>query len=208
MAELYRYRSALAKFALAALEATPLRGDPGVYMREGAAQAQMNLRGSPSDPRFSRAVERVLGCNLPTEANTVAQGETVRAMWLGPDEWLLLAPPSAREGLAKAFMRMSVRYSLSLTDVSDARTSIVVTGPASREVLMKGCSLDLHPRTFGIGCCAQSSIALCQVIFTQTDDVPSYELYVGRSFAVYLWKWLWDAAEEFGVAVATARDAG
>ncbi|NIO38860.1 MAG: hypothetical protein GTO41_00860, partial [Burkholderiales bacterium] len=35
----------------------------------------------------------------------------------------------------------------------------------------------------------------------QVDEAPSYDIYVHRSFADYLWRWLEDAAQEYGVAI-------
>jgi sarcosine oxidase subunit gamma len=67
--------------------------------------------------------------------------------------------------------------------------------------MMKGCSLDLHPREFGPGRCAQSTLAKAQIILHQLDDGPTYDLYVARSFAEYLWAWLEDASLEYGMAV-------
>ena len=205
MGEAYRYRGALAHLGLAAQGGASAAGDTAVQMYEGPWRVQLNLGGSPSEPKFAQAAKRALGCGLPTRANTVEFSDTVKAMWLGPDEWLLAATPSAKVRLVRAFTRMSANHHLSLTEVSDARAMIVLTGPAARTVLMKGCSLDLHPRVFRAGSCAQSTVALCQVILTQVDDVPSYELYVGRSFADYLWNWLWDAAKEYGIAVGAGE---
>jgi len=57
----------------------------------------------------------------------------------------------------------------------------------------KGCPLDLHPRVFEPGCCAQSRLARTLVTIVQIDASPRYELIVRRSFADYLWQWLHDA---------------
>ena len=168
-------------------------------MWEGARRTHLNLRGPAEDAKFARAAKRALGCDLPVVANTVARSDTTRALWLGPDEWLIVAEPDAKSGLVKAFERAAKNHHLSLTDVSEARGTIVLAGPMARDVLMKGCSLDLHPRAFSAGSCAQSTIALAQVILSQADDEPTYEIYIGRSFATYLWQWLWDASQEYGV---------
>ena len=69
---------------------------------------------------------------------------------------------------------------------------------------MKGTSLDLHPGVFGPGRCAQSSIARCHMLLHQTGDAPAYEIYVHRSFSDYLWRWLQDAAREYGVQVLSS----
>jgi sarcosine oxidase subunit gamma len=75
-------------------------------------------------------------------------------------------------------------------------------------VLAKGCPLDLHPRAFATGNCAQSLLAKASVlIHLPNDDAqrgPTFDLYVARSFAHYLFAWLEDAGREYGVQVEAA----
>lgn len=84
-----------------------------------------------------------------------------------------------------------------LTDVSDLRTSFEISGPRSRDVLAKGCAIDLYPRVFDIGGCAQTALARVRVTLLQLDGSPAYRLLVERSYAQYLWDWLTDAVVEF-----------
>jgi sarcosine oxidase subunit gamma len=84
-----------------------------------------------------------------------------------------------------------------VVNTTDARTTIRIHGTHARDILMKGCPLDLHPREFGPGQCAQTIVAKADVLIHQRDDVPTYDIYVLCSFARYLWDWLVDAAKEF-----------
>jgi sarcosine oxidase subunit gamma len=88
-----------------------------------------------------------------------------------------------------------------VVDVSDSRAVITLSGPRALDVLAKGCPLDLHPRVFSPGRCAQSLLAKAHVLLHRVDDAPTFEIYVHRSFADYLWTWLEDAAAEYGMAV-------
>ena len=98
MAELYRYRSALAHLGLAG-QASDEDG-VAVKMCESEGSTQLNLRGPVEDAKFARAAKRALGCDLPTTPNTVNEADGVRTLWLEPDEWLLVAAPmSAGLGL-------------------------------------------------------------------------------------------------------------
>ena len=90
-----------------------------------------------------------------------------------------------------------------VTDTSHGRTVIAVAGPQARETLLKGCSLDLHPRVFKAGACAQTTLARASVILHCTG--PSYDIYVHRSFAEYLWTWIEDAGAEYGVKVTDGQ---
>ena len=82
----------------------------------------------------------------------------------------------------------------SVVDVSANRTVIELSGPRARELLAHGCSLDLHPRSFGPGDCAQTLLAQTAVILWQTDDAPTFKIFVRASFAAHLTRWLADAA--------------
>ena len=89
-----------------------------------------------------------------------------------------------------------------VADQSDGRSVIRVGGPRAREALGKGVLIDLHPRAFGPGDAAVTTIAHIGAHFWQVDDAPSYEFVVSRSFAADFWRWLVAAAAEFGVNVA------
>jgi sarcosine oxidase subunit gamma len=88
-----------------------------------------------------------------------------------------------------------------VTDVSEARTTIVVSGPQARDLLAKGTSIDLHPRVFGSGRCAQTGFAGANIILRQTDDTPTFEIIVLDSFAEHLWSWLAGGCREYRVAI-------
>jgi sarcosine oxidase subunit gamma len=85
-----------------------------------------------------------------------------------------------------------------VTDVSAQRTTLELSAPRARDVLAKGCSLDLHPRAFGPGRCAQTDLGRANVVLHQVDEGPTYELLVAGSLAAYLAAWLADAMEEYG----------
>jgi sarcosine oxidase subunit gamma len=85
----------------------------------------------------------------------------------------------------------------SVIDLSASRAIIEVSGTRARDLLQKGCGLDLHPRAFGPGQCAQTIFARLPVIIDQLSAAPAYRLFVRRSAAHWLAEWLIDAAQEF-----------
>ncbi len=203
MADPFQWQSPLAHLGLAARsnrEGDP--GDAGVHLSERPARTQVNLRGDSADDAFNEAVTMVLGVGLPARPNTTAAGEGVTVLWLGPDEWLVVAAPDV-DRLA-ALETALAGHGAAVTEVSESRAVIGLTGANAREVLMKGCALDLHPRAFRAGRCAQTLLARAGVILHQTGNEPAYDIYVARSFADYLWTWLEDAAGEYGVRVTGA----
>jgi len=195
-----RRDSPLARFAAEANGQTRLEG-PRVRLSERPFRGHFNLRGDPDDAAFLKAVESVLGFGLPLTPNTVSEGAGLVALWLGPDEWLVVTQPDGESTIAVALEDALGDTLNSVTDLTGGQTVIGISGPRARDVLAKGCTLDLHPRAFGPGQCAQTLLAKAAVTIRQVDESPSFDLIVRRSFADYLGVWLQDAALEYGLAV-------
>ena len=160
---------------------------------------QLTLRVAPGS-LAAAAVAGVLGAPLPTAPNTTAVCGDVEVLWMGPDEWLVVAPAAAA-GLHAALEHAIGAEHATVVDVSDQRTAIDVAGADARELLLKGCALDLHPRAFGVGQCAQTLLARAQVVVLPRSAEPAYRVFVRASFAEYVAEWLLDAAAEYrGVA--------
>jgi sarcosine oxidase subunit gamma len=158
---------------------------------------QLNLRIDP-DGSAARAVEDVLGAALPTRANTAATPGDSTVLWLGPDEWLLVAPEGRQESLEKALRQAIGTEPGAVVDLSAHRTTVELTGARASEVLAKGCSLDLHPSVFTPGSCAQVFLAQAPVLVAAREgDHPAYWLLVRASFATYVADWLLDASSEY-----------
>jgi len=191
--------SPLVRFELEGV--APAAGATEVVLSERPFLGYINLRGRPQDADFLRATEKTLGSALPVEPNTTAGNEDVGVLWLGPDEWLIVTPPNAQEALNEALERSLQDCFASVVDVSSANTTIAVSGLRAQELLAKGTSLDLHPRAFPVGRCAQTHFAHAGALICLWDPEPSFELMVRRSFADYLWQWLLAAARDMSVCV-------
>jgi sarcosine oxidase subunit gamma len=192
--------------ALARPALDPARLRPrGVRLGERIGLGKIDLRGDPHDRSFMAAVGRVLDLLLPGEACTSAGKERIAALWLGPDAWLVTCPAHDVPRLVGSLRAALADVHAAITDVTDGRVAFRVAGPSAREVLAKGCPLDLHPRAFAPGRCAQSLLAKASVLIHLVDDGsgrgPGFDVYVARSFAHYLWMWLEDAGREYGVQV-------
>lgn len=196
MSENVRRESPLVRFEPGRRAGAP-PAQAGVALGERAFLGHLDLRGDASDERFVRAAGEVLDVGLPLEPNTAVEGPACVALWLGPDEWLVCTPPDAQLELRERLREALGGLLAALTDVSSGQTVITFAGPNARDVLAKGCPLDLHPRAFAPGRCAQSRIAKSAALIRQVDDSPAFEIVVRRSFADYLWSWLEDAAREY-----------
>ena len=139
-----------------------------------------------------------LGVDLPTTPNTWVPAEAGRAVWLGPDEWLLSSTTEAPEDLETRVRAAVVPLGGAATDVSAQRIGLRLTGVRVRDLLAKGCSIDLHPRVFGRGSSAQTAVGQAGVVLLALSDAgDDYAVLVRSSFAGYLADWLLDAALEF-----------
>ena len=141
------------------------------------------------------AVEDVLGVAWPQETGAVARG-SAEIICLGPADWLVLArEPDADvwlDRIAAAFDGSAFRA----TNVSDALARIEVDEAEVRDLLAKGCSLDLHPPLFPPGRAARTRLAGMPVVVHCTGT-STFECIVTLSYASFLVSWLADAMLEF-----------
>jgi sarcosine oxidase, subunit gamma len=143
-------------------------------------------------------VRTQLGADLPTTANTWVPAGGGRAVWLGPDEWLLTSTTETPDEFESRVRAAVLPLGGSATDVSAQRIGLRLTGARVRDVLAKGCSIDLHPRAFGRGRSAQTTLGQAGVVLLSLSDAgDDYVVHVRSSFAGYLADWLLDAALEF-----------
>ena len=160
------------------------------------------MRLDPEDDAALGAVESVLSVPLPMVPNTVSSGRNATCLWLGPDEWLVICERIQAPVLGADLQAALDPMLSSVNDLSGGQTIISLSGNRALDTMAKGCSLDLHPRVFSPGLCAQTQIAkTAALIRPLPSNVPRYDIIVRRSLADYLWRWLRNAAAEYGVGV-------
>ncbi|MGO1117998.1 sarcosine oxidase subunit gamma [Rhodovibrionaceae bacterium A322] len=200
MVEAFVRQSPLAHLGLAS-QALETRDEAhGVSMAEIAFQGIVNLRGDSQDKAFVAAVKKVTGLALPAKTNETASNTGHLLIALGPDEWWLVFDGKGTDMVASLKEAFGDLHS-AVTDVSEYFTMIELAGPNARDVMAKGCTLDLHPRNWSAGQAAQTLFGKSDVVFLQKDDSPVYNLWVRRSFADYVWKWMASAAREYGCSI-------
>ena len=162
--------------------------------------AMVDLWVDPAGPGAAAAAA-VLGVDaLPTPASTTATAPGVTVIWFGPDEWLVTSTALEPEELESRLRDAVVEHGGAAVDVSAQRTTVRLRGEHARDVLAKGCSVDLHPTVFGPGAAVQTMLGQAAVVLMPlSDDGSDYRILVRSSFARYLAEWLVDGAEEFGV---------
>jgi len=157
----------------------------------------INLRGRADNTAFLAGAIKVLGCEPPTTPNTVVDCGDYRIYWLGPDEWLIMTP-AGREGEVKsALLKALDGVFCAVVDNTSGLTTLHITGDYAAALLATDCPLDLHPRAFKPGQCAQTRLAKSGMTLSPLADHAGFEVIIRRSFADYLLLWLQDAALAF-----------
>jgi sarcosine oxidase subunit gamma len=160
----------------------------GVNVREGPFRGHVNLRGRGDSTLFRQAVESVVGIALPLEPNTVNAASERVLFWLGPTEWLLTCDGAEEIALSRALDARLTSEFASVVAIGGGQTILEFEGDGARGLLAKGCPLDLHPRAFPVGRCAQTHVEKAPALLRPLP--AGVELIVRRSFADYLWHWL------------------
>jgi sarcosine oxidase, subunit gamma len=152
--------------------------------------------------RTSDAGQRVAAVTggLPAACGAVSGTGDTSVLWLGPEEFLVVAPTEAHESLGGDLIQ-ALREALGdgegqVVDLSANRTTFELTGPRSRAVLEKGCALDLHPRVLKAGTALSTEIGNIPVVLWKTGE-ETFRLFPRASFAEFLGRWLLDAMREY-----------
>jgi methylglutamate dehydrogenase subunit D len=168
-------------------------------LRRGVALATVSARRNGLDAVVGR-VRDAFGLE-PVPARKCVIAGPIAFVWAGPGQWLAMA--EGEDGAAfERRLRAALGDLASVSDQSDGRTIIRLSGAHARDVLAKGVPIDLHPRVFGVGDTAITTVAHTAVQLWQVDKTPTYELIVPRSFAACFWEWLTESAAEFGYVIA------
>lgn len=172
--------------------------DPGVRIAERRALSLVQVIARRSR---EEAVAERLGLD---PAPGLASGSPAgTALWLAPGSWLVVAD-NHEDGALDQSLRAQLQDLAAVIDQSHGRAVLRLAGPRARDVLAKGCRLDLHPRVFRPRMCAQTVIAHIGVLLHQTDDAPTYDLFVPAGFALDFLAWLISSAEEFGYRIGSS----
>ncbi|WP_183726668.1 MULTISPECIES: sarcosine oxidase subunit gamma [Paraburkholderia] len=179
------------------LGAHAARPSKAFAMRELPFRDLVMVRGEPGDTAFTNAFAQTVGCALPVQPNTRSLGADYDVLWLGPDEWLVRSAGPVQAGVLEEKLIGALSGNegswATAVDVGSGYTVVELTGTRVREVLSRGCPLDLHPRLFKEGQCAQSFFFKASIVLIATG-IDRFEVVVRRSFADYFCRILLDAA--------------
>ncbi|AQU88706.1 hypothetical protein B0W47_16080 [Komagataeibacter nataicola] len=129
-------------------------------------------------PALHEAALQALGASLPQTPGTATRAQDLSILWAGPNQWLASAPSGSglMEKLQAAFGAHAA-----LTDQTDSRVTLTLSGPYAHVIAAKLVPIDLHPRCFGLSSVALTLAGHIPVIVVQRDLEPSYNFIVFRS---------------------------
>jgi sarcosine oxidase subunit gamma len=172
----------------------------GVGLRSVTSRALVSViaRRGKMQP-LAAAVREAFGVELPAKPQ-LARGRSVSFLWAGHNQWLAMA--DRRDDLCSTLKR-ELGPLASLSDQSDARVILELSGTAARQTLAKLMPIDLHPRAFQPNDTALTLFGHVAGQITQIDDTPVYELMAPRSFAESFAHDLLAATAEFGIGAVS-----
>ena len=167
-----------------------------LVIRDTGLMDKINLRTAADNAVIKKAVSRMVGSDLPTDANTFNKAGDRSIIWLGPDEWMIMAENGASDEIIAELDTPEAGH-VAVVNVSDALGAVTIEGPHARDVLAKNCAIDFHPRAFTKGMAVQSILSHAGVTILCLDD--DLMMVIGRtSFMPYILDLLTDSAIEYG----------
>ena len=146
------------------------------------------------DSAARKTAGEAFGVPLP---ETACRANTVNrraALWLGPDEYLLLGPAADGQVLQANLETALSGVAHSLVDVSHRQVAVQISGRDASALLNSGCPLDLDPAEFPVDMCTRTLLAKADVVLWRRG-IEEYHLEVGRSFSDYVLGWLREAKQ-------------
>jgi heterotetrameric sarcosine oxidase gamma subunit len=177
-------------------------GDPGVVITPRHDFSFATVIGSEDDRALIDCFVSRYGVE-PPRTPRIVPGDLLDLIWSGPSQWLAW---SRRAGMP-AELAAGLTGIGAVTDQTDARAVLQLRGARVREVLAKGCPVDLHPRAFRRGDTIITAIGGIGVQIWWADVDDKLHIAISRSMAGSFWSWLMPCAQEFGVEVLPAKRA-
>ena len=171
----------------------PVNADSCEWMRTLPAAARFILQGGPA---ARAAAGGVFGVPLPEAACRANSQGSRAALWLGPDECLLLGEAEGAEALTATLAAALAGIAHSLVDVSHRQVALQISGPRAAAILNSGCPLDLDLAVFPTGMCTRTLLGKAEIVLWRTG-AAEFHIEVWRSYADYVSTWMLEAARDF-----------
>ena len=131
---------------------------------------------------------------FPNENLKVTTNNKTRILWNAPKTWLII---SNKENIIEIIKGKCSEENFAITDISHSRAVIQIKGAQARELLKKGCPLNINE--FEINNCAGSVFHGITIVVDCINVNPdTFNLLTLRSFGESFYHHITDAALEFG----------
>jgi len=167
---------------------------PDIILKPLAPGGRFVFRGRPQS---IAAAEKAYGLALPEQVCTAASAGERAALWLGPDEWLLLFPAAERDAIDASFREVLGELPYSLVDVGERQVGREISGPQATTLLNCGCPLDFD--AIPAGFCSRTMLGKAEIVLWRKGP-ELFHIEVWRSFARYVDLLLAEAGREFNAA--------
>ena len=171
----------------------------GIKFQELPFMTKINLRGNPNDKKFLSSANEVLNTILPTRTNIYIKIDSLKIIWLGPDEWLIVDEKgSDKQDLFSKLENSIGSQDASVTDVSENRTVIRIMGKKLFMLLAKFLTLNLDNSLNSSSSVAQTLFIRVPVLLMRHHEhnrEPKIDIFTNRSHANYVYKILVDGSK-------------
>jgi sarcosine oxidase subunit gamma len=171
----------------------------GIKFQELPFMTKINLRGNTNDKIFMSSASKVLNTILQTRSNTYITIDSLKIIWLGPNEWLVIDEKGDdKQDLFSKLENSIGSQDASVTDVSENRTVIRIMGAKLFILLAKFFTLDLDNSLADSSSVAQTLFIKVPVLLMRHhkhNKEPKIDIYTNRSHANYVYKILVDGAK-------------
>lgn len=174
----------------------PILSLSDVSILKTAPVTRLSFRGR-EDAR--KAAGKGFGFALPTKALSAKTKDNKAAIWLGPDEWLLLTSEDEQDALTAALEKALGDQPHALVDVSHRQDAILVTGPKAEWLLASGLPIDLHADSFAVGTVTRTLFNKAPVMVWRLG-ADSFVIEAWGTFLPYVYGQLCETAEELKAA--------
>ncbi|HEY1783686.1 MAG TPA: sarcosine oxidase subunit gamma family protein [Roseiarcus sp.] len=164
------------------LQGLALPAAPRFALAEAPPAARFILRG-PEAVRV--ACGMAFGAEPPSRLGLAGERDKRGALWLGPDEWLLLAGDEDAAAVSDTLESVLDGTAHSLVDVSHRQIGLIASGAAAARVVNAGCPLDLSLNAFPAGFATRTLFDKVEIVLWRRAE-GAFHIEVWRSFAPYL----------------------
>jgi sarcosine oxidase, subunit gamma len=161
-------------------------------LRQLPPVSRLVLRGGP---QVLAAAADALGLPRSETACRAVHHDGRAALWLGPDERLLIGPADGAGEMERLLGRALAGMPHSVVEISHAQIAFELSGARAAAALNTGCPLDLDPASFPVDMCTRTVFAKAQIVLWRTG-AETFRVETARSFAPYVTKILALAARE------------